>query len=106
MIFAGKLTERLDFYHLIETQSDSGFKHTDEVFFWTCKVERMKNKETYLVDADEIFHRNELTFRFRYNKDINETDIVKYNGDKYRITSLNAFPRDREMTIICLKINE
>ena len=106
MIFAGTLTERLDFYRIEETQTASGFKSTDEVLFWSCKANRRKNKESYAVNAEELFHITELTFTFRYNKDIDETDIVVYNGKRYRITSIDASPREREMTIRISKINE
>lgn len=106
MIFAGTLTEQLDFYHIIETQSSTGFKNTEEVLFWSCKAYRIKNKENYAVDANELFHTNELRFVLRYCKEIKETDIVIYEGEKYRITSINKYPRDREETIIVARINE
>lgn len=106
MIFAGTLTENLSFYRVVETQSASGFKHTEEQFMFTCKAQRTKNKENYVVDAEELFHSNELTFRLRMRKEVVETNIVVYNGERYRITSLQPWPRDNEMTIILAKINE
>ena len=71
------------------------------------RAERTKNKETYLVDADELFHSNELTFRLRYRKEIEETNIVVYRGQRYRITSIDKYIRDNnQLTIILAKINE
>ena len=66
---------------------------------------RMKNKENYGVDGQELFHINELTFRCR-KRDIRETDIIKYNGERYRITSLNVWPKDNEITMIIARVNE
>ena len=106
MIFAGALTENLKFYHIVETQSPSGYKHTEEEFLCECKAERTKNKENYTVDADELFHTNELTFRLRFRSGVKETDIVEYNGERYRITSLQKWPRSAEMIIIIAKVNE
>ena len=106
MIYSGQLTEYLEFYRVVETQSESGFKHTDEVFLCRVRAERTKNKETYEVNADEVFHFNELTFRLRYRKDIEETNIVVYNGERYRITSLNPWKVENQITIILQKINE
>lgn len=106
MIFSGRLTEKLDFYHIVETQSGSGFKHSEEVFMFTVRAERTKNKETYLVDADELFHFNELTFRIRYRKEIKETDIVVYEGERYRITSLDKYTQENQLIIKLQKINE
>lgn len=106
MIFAGTLTENLSFYRVVETQSASGFKSTQEQFMFACKAYRRKNKENYTVDAGEIYHSNELTFDMRQRRGIDETNIVVYNGDRYRITSINRNPRENDMTIIIAKINE
>jgi SPP1 family predicted phage head-tail adaptor len=106
MIYAGKLRERLDFYSVKETQSGSGFKHTEQVFLFTARAERTKNKENFLVDAEEIFHSIYLTFRLRFRKEIDEKTIVVYKDEKYRITSINPWIEDGEMTIIMEKINE
>lgn len=106
MVYSGKLTEILKFYRVIETQSDSGFKSTDEEYMFQVRAERLKNKETYLVDADELFHSSELTFRLRYRKEIEETNIVVYEGKRYRITSLDKYMEDNQLTIILSKIND
>ena len=106
MIYSGKLQEYLEFYQIVETQSDSGFKYTEEVFLFRAPAERTKNKENYVVNADEVFHSNELTFRLRYRKEIKETTIVVYEGERYRITSLNPWKEENQLTIMLSKINE
>lgn len=106
MIYSGNLTEELAFYRITETQSASGYKHTDETLMFTCRAERTKNREKYTVDAEELFHTNELTFRLRLRREVVETDIVKYKDEKYRIISLQPWPRENEMVIIIAKINE
>lgn len=106
MIYSGQLSEILNFYHVVEVQSQSGFKHTEEVYKFKVRAYRTKNKESYLVDADELFHSSELTFRVRYRKDIKETDIVVYEGQRYRITSLDKYVQENQLTIILAKINE
>ena len=106
MIHSGLLTENLYFYEKVETQSGSGFKHTDEVFKFKVRAQRLKNKEKYLTDADELFHTSELTFKLRYRREIKETDIVVYNDERYRITSLDEFKQANQITIMVSKINE
>lgn len=106
MIYSGLLTETLHFYEVVETQSVSGYKSTEEVFKLKVRAQRTKNKERYSVDADEIFHTSELTFKLRYRKEIKETDIVIYEDEKYRITSLDKFTEANQLTIIIAKINE
>lgn len=106
MIYSGHLTEKLAFYKIVETQSESGFKHSEEVKMFDVRAERIKNKENYLVDADELFHSSELRFRIRYRKEIDETNIVVYEGQRYRITSLDKYMEENQLTIIIAKINE
>lgn len=105
MIFAGRLTERLQFYRIEETQGRSGYKSTNEVFKFEAYAERMKNKETITENADEVFHYTELSFRLR-KRDIADTDIVVYEGNRYRIMSIDKYPRDNEMVIKIMLINE
>lgn len=106
MIYAGKLKEKLDFYRVQETQSESGYKRTEEVFMFSAKAERTKNKENFVVDAEEVFHSVLLTFRLRFRKEVDETNIVVYKDNRYRIISLNPWESDGEMTIMIEKINE
>jgi hypothetical protein len=43
----------------------------------------------------------------RYRKEIEETNIVVYRGQRYRITSIDKYIRDNnQLTIILAKINE
>lgn len=106
MISSGLLTETLHFYEVVETQSESGFKHTDEVFKFKVRAQRTKNKEKYTIDAEELFHSSELTFKCRYRKEIKETDIVVYENQRYRITSLDKYKEANQLTIMLSKINE
>ena len=106
MIYSGQLTEVLEFYKVVETQSESGYKSTEEVFMFKVRAERSKNRENYLVDAGELFHSSELTFRLRYRKEIEDTNIVVYEGQRYRVTSLDKYMEENQLTIMLEKINE
>lgn len=106
MIQSGLLTETLQFYETVETQSKSGYKSTEQIFKLKVRAQRTKNKEKYIEDAGELFHTSELTFKLRYRKEIKDTDIVVYEDEKYRITSLDKFKEANQLTIILSKINE
>lgn len=106
MIFAGKMDETLSFYDVVETQSATGYKHSEERFMFTCKAEKVKTKENFDVDADELFHVLTLTFRLRFRAQVKETNIVVFRDGKYRITSIDRYPRTNEMVIKIMKINE
>lgn len=102
MIYAGQLTETLNVYEVVEMQSASGYKSEKENFKFTCKAHRMKNKENYVMNGAELFHLSEPTFRLR-KRDIKDTDIIEYNGEKFRVLSIDDFKT--EMTIKLQKIN-
>ena len=70
------------------------------------RAERLKNRENFVVEADELFHSTFLTFRLRFRREIKETDVVVYGGSKYRITSMDKYPKDNQLTITLEKINE
>lgn len=106
MIYSGLLRETLHFYEIVETQSESGYKSTEEVLKFKVRAQRTKNKERFLENAEELFHTSELTFKLRYRKEIKDTDIVVYEDEKYRITSLDKFKEENQITIILSKINE
>ena len=106
MIYAGSLTEYLTFYKVVETQSSSGYKHTEEVLVCKVRAYRTKDKGKYLVDAEELFHTNELAFKLRLRRDIDETCTVVYDGKRYRITSLQKWQREGDMTLTLALINE
>lgn len=106
MIYSGLLTETLHFFEKAETQSESGYKSVKEVLKFKVRAQRTKNKERYLENAEELFHTSELTFKLRYRREIKDTDIVVYEGERYRITSLDKFKEDNQLTIILSKINE
>jgi SPP1 family predicted phage head-tail adaptor len=106
MIFSGNLTETLKFYEVVEVQSKSGFKTTEERLYLTIKAERLKNRENYVVDANELYHSVELQFRMRYRKHVKETDIVEYEGERYRVISIDKYRMDDEIIIKIEKINE
>lgn len=102
MIYAGKLTETLKVYEVNETQTASGFKSEERTFKFTCKAQRLKNKENYVVDGEELFHIAEPTFRLRSRK-LSDTDIIEHKGEWFRIISIDDYRTD--MTIKLQKIN-
>ena len=103
MIYAGQLTETLKVYEVIEKQSASGYKSEQQVFKFSCKAQRLKNKENYLVNGAELFHIAEPQFRLR-KRDIKDTDIIEYEDEKFRVLSIDDYKS--EMTIKLQKVNQ
>lgn len=106
MIYSGDLRDTISFWQVVETQSPSGYKSETESKRFDARAQRLKNKQSLVVDAGEIFHDTRLTFRLRYRKEMDETDIVRYDGNRYRITSMDVFQKDNEVVIVIEKINE
>ena len=106
MINSGTLTDKLSFYEPIETTSPSGYKKSDEKLICTVRAYRLKNKENYGVDAEALYHSTELQFQLRMRPDLKETDIVVYDGNRYRITSFSPYKAENQLTIMLAKIND
>ena len=106
MIQSGKLTSNLSFYQVSASTSDSGYKENTEILLFTCKAERLRNKQNYVVDANEIFHSVELTFRMRYRSEVHDEMVVKYEDERYRVISVDKNQLANEIIIIISKINE
>ena len=106
MVLSGRLTETLRFSEIVETQSATGYKHTEERFMFECKAEKIKFKERFDVDAEEIYHHVVPQFRMRYRASVKETNVVEWRGEKYRILSVDRYPLDNEMLVKLDKINE
>ena len=102
---SGRLRERRYFSAVADIVEADGYHHKVETPRFSCRAERLKNKQNYVVDAEEIYHSCELTFRIR-QRSIDDTDIVEYNGERYRITSVDDYAEERQTTIILQKIND
>lgn len=106
MIEAGKLKHKLEFYSIIKTTSDSGFATTSKQLLFKCKSQKLKSSGTLNYQSKELFHTNEIQFKVRYNKLLNDKLIVKFENIEYKITFIDYNQNDNSAIIFLEKINK
>lgn len=105
MIPAGTLKYKLIFKQIVETQTESGFITKSKVELFSCKAAKIKTKNSYGVDAKEMFNSSLIEFKVRYNKLINDSILVDYNAVEYRIVSIDENKFDNSLSLVLEKIN-
>jgi len=106
MISAGLLLYSLTFKENQKVQSDSGAEKKLLVELFTCKGAKVKQSGKFILDAKELFHTNELKFKVRFNKLMNELLIVSYENTDYRISSYDRNISDNTVELTLEKINK
>ena len=105
MIPAGTLRYKLTFYEEVETQTDSGFIQKVKTEIYVCKAAKVKSSGSFNENAKEQFHSNTTNYKVRYNKLINENQIVKIDNQDYNILFLDRNLFDNSLLITVEKLN-
>ena len=98
--------EFITVYRYTNVQSSSGqIKHEKtKVCDTRCNV-RKQNGSTKEV-AEELFDSIQLKFKIRWNPLIQDSDIIEYNKQEFKITLIANNVWDRTMTLTAAKINK
>ena len=98
--------EFITIYRYTNIQSTSGQikKEKTKVCDTRCYVKKQNgsNKEV----AKELFDTVEINFQIRWNPNIQDSDIIEYNQQEFKITFINNNIWDRTMTLTAVKINK
>ena len=101
---AGKLNQKVDFYRLIVDKDEFGHEtYTYEKSFST-KASIKYNSGNRLIENQEIFFDNTLTFVVRSYCPVLDTDRIKYRDKYYRILSVNDEYNNRNQKVIIAEI--
>lgn len=103
---AGTLIYTLTFKENQMLQSDSGAPKKVLVQILRTKAAKVKQSGKFILDAKELFHANELKFKIRNNKLINELLIVEYEKNDYRISSFDKNVAENTIELTLEKINK
>jgi hypothetical protein len=106
MIAAGTLLYTLFFKENVISKSKYGDETITQVDLFKCKAAKQKAFGNFKIDAKELFHTNELTFKLRWNKLMNDLLIVNYDNYDYRITFFDRNLFDSTVIIKLEKINQ
>ena len=104
---AGILNQKVDFYRLIVDKDDFGHEsYTYEKTFST-KACITYNNGNRLIENQEIFFDNTLTFKVRSYCPVQDTDRIKYRDKYYRILSVNnEYNKHNQKIIIAELVNQ
>ena len=106
-MIAGRLNEIIAIEELKIIKNEYGEEQTDNyVYKFKTRAEVNYNGGNRMVDNNELFFSNDITFTIRYYHNINELDRIKWNKNYYRIL---AIERNRQLQLInlkCVLINE
>lgn len=104
---AGKYFYTTDIYEPEEVRSEVGSKQTTYKYLVTTKAGIIYNKGSRaVVGESEIFYDTTLTFIFRAYAPITENSRIKYDGDFYRVVSLEKRQDYNDIQVIAEKVNE
>jgi hypothetical protein len=105
----GLLRDRVTFYRLVRTQTDSGSMRIDREKVWSCKAhaERFSNvTDKDKIDAKEQFYGSFGVLRVHNYPKIKEDQIVEYRGVMYQIILIVPRFSDNTLAINVTKLNE
>ena len=105
MIPAGTLKYKLIFKQIIKTQTASGSITNSKIDLFSCKAAKVNSKNSTGINAKEMFNSSMIEFKIRFNKLINTDLIVAYNGNEYKIISVDENKFDNSINLIIDKIN-
>lgn len=103
---AGQLKYSLIFFEEKKTKTLSGEVEKQLIEVFKCKGAKIKNAGDFVVDAKELFHNNEITFKLRNNKLLTESLIVEFETKKYSINFIDKNLNDNTSKITLVKINK
>lgn len=103
---AGRLTESIEIYHPVYEINEFGEKTETYMLSRKTRALVLHNNGNRTVSNDEIVHNYTKTFKVRRYISLFENFQIKYNGQQYRIISIDDNRQANEKTITAELINE
>lgn len=99
----GLLKDKIDIYRPISNQNEFG-EMVQEYRPWYCTRARIvSNGGSRTLFNNEIFYPYRKIFELHQYVDVNETDLIHWNGKKYRILSID-FDRNQMKKVIMTEL--
>lgn len=101
---AGQLNEVIEIYELQNVRNG----YSELVENWNKKCTTRANViytgGTRSLEANEIVHPYNKTFIVRYYVDVEDYDMIHWNGDRYRVVAIDKSRERQEITITTEKV--
>lgn len=98
--------EFITIYRYTNIQSTSGQIKKEKVKICDTRCYVKKQNGNHKEVAKELFDAVEINFQIRWNPNIQDSDIIEYNNQEFKITFINNNIWDRTMTLTAVKINK
>lgn len=105
-MIAGRLTERIDIYTPKIVIDDFGSQHTEYIFKFSTRAERVRISGNREIDNNEMFYGELKQFSIRRYHPIENFDIIHYREKKYRILDIEYIKGEQRKILKCQLINE
>lgn len=103
---AGKLRNRIVFLSRNLTENEYNEQSIEYVTYKETRAQVIYKTGNKTIQNDEIVQIYNTTFVVRYYLQINETMLIEYNNERYRILSIISDAQKQSKTIYTEKVNE
>lgn len=102
----GLLKDKIDIYRPISNQNEFG-EMVQEYRPWYCtRARAVSNGGSRTLLNNELFYQNRMIFEVHQYVDVKETDLIHWNGKKYRILSIDLDRSQMKKVIMTELIDE
>ena len=105
-MMAGQYNEIINIYKSVETINDYGEREIEQVFIdrTRAKVENTSGSRTN--ENNEIVYDHTKTFYVRSYVPITDTSIIEFEGQKFRVITIDKRKEQNDIKIVTELINE
>jgi len=104
---AADLFYRINIYKMTKTATDFGEVRYDwNTLRTSCRARVNYSSGTRTVQNDEIYYAVDREFIVRSYVEVEDTDIIEWNGEKWRILSIDHNRQYNNIFIRTTKINQ
>lgn len=103
---AGLLTEIIEVLRPTTITNDYGEKKQDFSLYLTTRAVLEHLRGSRNIENSEIVHNYTKVFSVRIYNDIDEKDVIRWNGKEYRILDIEPDKKKQQLTITTELIND
>lgn len=103
---AGLLNELIEIYTKTIVKDEYGQEVEELTLKQTTRAKLVHNNGNRSLENEEIVHNYNKTFTVRYYVDIDDYDVIKWNGKYYRVLDVEPNREYQQKVINTEKIND
>jgi len=103
---AGLLMEHISFYKLEKVKTETGSEDNTYVLDHKCRARVTYLSGDRVNENGDIFYSSHVVFEIRQGLEFDELYRIEWDGDMYRILSIEKNKRNQSIKIVGDKVNE